>query len=143
MGDIPTGWATLIAAAITSAGAIAAMIMSARTRSDVRQMGSDVAQTKSDAREVKEQVKNSHDTNMREEGDERHEAVMSELRTIKSTQATHGRQIRQLDKVQRGMKRDIGRLADADQEQVREDNRLGARLAQLEHPKQPPPQGES
>lgn len=141
MSDIPMGWATLIAASLTSLGGIAAVVVSVifsiRTRRDVKQIGSD-------AREVKEQVKNSHDTNMREENDLRHAAVMKELRTIKSTQATHGRQITKLDRVQRGMQRDIGRLADADQEQVREDHRLGERITNLESPPKPhhPIQGE-
>jgi hypothetical protein len=125
MGDIPMGWATLIAAILTSCGGVVAIIMSVRTRSDVKQIGSD-------ARIVREQVKNSHPTNMRDENDERHVEVMNELRTIKSTQATHGRQIGDLQTTTRGMKRDIGRLADADQEQVREDHRLGERLSHLE-----------
>ncbi|WP_121866926.1 DUF2746 domain-containing protein [Glutamicibacter nicotianae] len=33
-----------------------------------------------DAQEAREQVKNSHDTNLREEGDERHEATMAAIR---------------------------------------------------------------
>ncbi|ODA89815.1 hypothetical protein ATY41_02670 [Leifsonia xyli subsp. xyli] len=57
MADIPIGWATLIAAAVTAAGGMAAIVISivlgARTRRDVRHIASD-------AREVKDQVTNSH-----------------------------------------------------------------------------------
>ncbi|MGP9727990.1 DUF2746 domain-containing protein [Glutamicibacter sp. AOP3-A1-12] len=35
-----------------------------------------------DAREAREQVKNCHDTNLREEGDVRHEATMSALKEL-------------------------------------------------------------
>ncbi|MCU1418724.1 MAG: hypothetical protein JWP32_2898 [Schumannella sp.] len=132
MYDIPVGWATLIAATITSIGGVVAFILSVRSRGDVKQIRADVTQTKTDAREVKEQVKNSHTTNMREEGDDRHQAVMRELGTIKNTQATHGRQIGDLQRTQRGMQKDIGRLADADQEQIRSDHRLGDRITDLE-----------
>lgn len=129
MADIPMGWATLIASTVTSMGGIAAIIisivLSRRTRRDVQQVASD-------AREVKEQVKNNHTTNFREESDEQHAEVVRELKAIRGTQASHTRQIGDLDRVQRGMKRDIGRLADADVEQVREDHRLGERIAELE-----------
>lgn len=129
MADIPMGWATLIASTVTSMGGIAAIIisivLSRRTRRDVQQVASD-------AREVKEQVKNSHTTNFREENDEQHAEVVRELKAIRGTQASHTRQISELDRVQRGMQRDIGRLADADVEQVREDHRLGERIAELE-----------
>jgi chromosome segregation ATPase len=129
MTDIPIGWATLIASTVTSLGGIAAIIvsivLSRRTRRDVKQVASDT-------REVKEQVKNSHTTNLREEGDERHAEVVGELKAIRRTQAKHSGQINELQSTQRGMKRDIGRLADADAEQVREDHRLGERITELE-----------
>jgi hypothetical protein len=129
MPDIPIGWATLIASSVTALAGLAAVIVTsilgARTRRDVKKVASDT-------REVKEQVTNSHTTNMREEGDERHAALMRELKTIRTTQSSHGRQIASLDRAQRGMRRDIGRLADADVEQVRADHRLGERLTDLE-----------
>ena len=141
MPDIPIGWATLIASTVTSLGGIAAIIvsivLSRRTRRDVKQVATD-------ARAVKEQVQNSHKTNLREEQDERHSALMGELRAVRSTQASHGRQIGDLQRTQRGMQRDIGRLADADQEQTRSDHRLGERLTELERTQPPhPTQGES
>jgi uncharacterized coiled-coil DUF342 family protein len=129
MPDIPIGWATLVASTITSLGGIAAIIvsivLSRRTRRDVQQVASD-------AREVKEQVKNSHTTNLREENDERHAEVVGELKAIRRTQTKHSNQIGELQSTQRGMKRDIGRLADSDAEQVREDHRLGERITELE-----------
>lgn len=136
MPDIPMGWATLIAASVTALGSVAAVvvtiILSARTRRDVKQVATD-------AREVKEQVKNSHTTNFREEADERHaenarklDTVLAQNTQIIATQEQHTRDIGFLQRSQRGMRKDISRLMDADQEQTRSDHRLGERITELE-----------
>lgn len=60
------------------------------------------------------QVENSHDTNMREEGDDRHAQNLAILKHL----------VDSVDGVMsdmRGMRRDIGRLADAD---VKHDTRI-------------------
>ena len=149
MPDIPMGWATLIAAAVTAAGGMAAIVISivlgARTRRAVKNIASDT-------REVKEQVTNSHTTNLRDESDHRHNeliseitAVISEITAVRATQDTHGERLDEVQRTQRGMQRDIGRLADADQEHTRTDHRLSERLTDIEknNPRPHLPEGES
>ena len=151
MSDIPIGWATLLAASVTAIASLAAVIvtiiLSARTRRDVKQVKADARSASRDASEVKEQVKNSHSTNLREEQDTRHTELVSELKAIRGTQSLHGRQIAEVQRKQRGMQRDIGRLADADQEQTRSDHRLGERITELERTQpghaHPPTQGDN
>lgn len=66
-----------------------------------------------DAREARVQVKNSHTTNLREEGDERHEEIMGKLDSLAETQTEHGRNIR-------GVRQEIGLLHEADRQVRRE-----------------------
>lgn len=56
-----------------------------------------------DAREAREQVKNSHDTNLREEGDERHGATMGALREV-------SRDVRGLRADHQATRKDLGLL---------------------------------
>lgn len=142
MPDIPMGWATLIAAAVTAAGGMAAIVISivlgARPRRAVKHIASDT-------RETREQVTNSHTTNLRDESDHRHNELISEITAVRATQDTHGERLDEVQRTQRGMQRDIGRLADADQEQTRTDHRLSERLTDIEknNPRPRPPEGES
>jgi hypothetical protein len=76
MGDIPSGWALLLSAILGSAGVITAAVMQVRTRSDVRKVGRDAAA-------VKEQVKNSHPNNFRDEQDYRHDEVLTEFSILR------------------------------------------------------------
>ncbi|MDN4598838.1 DUF2746 domain-containing protein [Leifsonia virtsii] len=50
-----------------------------------------------DARIIKEEVKNNHQTNLREEADERHEENKSLLNQIIETQADHGERLERLE----------------------------------------------
>ena len=50
-----------------------------KVNTDLAEVLSSVA---SDAREAREQVKNSHDTNLREEGDVRHEEILATLKNV-------------------------------------------------------------
>jgi hypothetical protein len=111
MGDIPSGWALLLSAILGSAGVITAAVMQVRTRSDVRKVGRDAAV-------VREQVQNSHDTNMREEGDSRHDEVLTEFSILREYIREELRDIR----------RNLTRLS-TDQSQDRAD------IRQLEKPR--------
>lgn len=77
-----------------------------------------------DAQEAREQVKNSHDTNLREEGDERHEATMSALREV-------ARDVRGLRDDHQATRKDIGFLRAEDRAGRRETQAL--RKDFLEH----------
>ncbi|POH63966.1 hypothetical protein C3B59_10505 [Cryobacterium zongtaii] len=65
---------------------------------------------------TKEQVQNSHTTNLREESDTRHDAVMTAFASLQGAQAELARAVDDVKASQRGMQRDIGRLGDADLE---------------------------
>jgi len=116
-----SGWAQIISALIMiifgGSSWVGAVIVQRRTRREVREVGRDAAL-------VREQVKNSHNTNLREEQDTRHEQVMRKLSTIESTQRIHGRSIERLTD-------DVSRLADADLEQSRQAARDRARVDRL------------
>lgn len=66
-----------------------------------------------DAREARVQVKNTHTTNLREEGDERHGEIMDKLEALAETQTEQGRNIR-------GVRKEIGLLHEADRQVRRE-----------------------
>lgn len=80
-----------------------------------------------DAKEAREQVKNSHDTNLREEGDERHEATMSALKEL-------GRDVRGLREDHYETRKDIGMLHAEDRAGRRETQALRKEFS--EHTKQ-------
>ncbi|POH63646.1 MULTISPECIES: hypothetical protein [Cryobacterium] len=79
---------------------------------------------------AKEQVQNSHKTNLREESDERHKALTDALDTILGKQAEQARSLDDVKASQRGLQRDIGRLADADLEHTKAAREDRARLSQ-------------
>lgn len=70
------GWAMVIAASIPSILGILSTVMSVRTRTAVRRVGDDAAV-------VREEVKNSHKTNLRKESDERHDEVLTEFSILR------------------------------------------------------------
>lgn len=82
---------------------------------------STLAEIGKDAREAREQVKNSHDTNLREEGDVRHEEILEAMREVKrdmqgvrdDNQATR-KDIGILHGAIRGVVRDITGLRETD-----------------------------
>lgn len=74
-----------------------------------------------DAKEARIQVKNSHDTNMREEGDERHEATMAALNEL-------GRDVRGLREDNYSTRKDIGMLHAEDRAGRRETQSLRTEL---------------
>jgi hypothetical protein len=82
-----------------------------------------------DSATVKEQVQNSHTTNLREESDVRHDAVILILEGIQGKQAEQARSLEDVKASQRGLKRDIGRLADADLEHAKDAREERARLS--------------
>lgn len=71
----------------------------------------------SDAKEARIQVKNSHTTNLREEGDERHEATMAALKEL-------GRDVRGLRESSYATRQDIGLLHAEDRVTRRETQEL-------------------
>lgn len=104
MGDIPGGWAVVIAGLFASLPGVVAAVMSVRTRTAVRRVGHDTAL-------VKEQVKNSHPKNLREEQDDRHDVLMTELGSIRSAQTAQGRDIGGIKADIRGLRTDQSELA--------------------------------
>lgn len=95
--DIPGGWVTVIVALLTFVlGPIVTIILSARMSHQVK--------------ETREQVTNSHSTNMRVELDERHAALMGELTGIQTTLKDHTRDIGGIREEQRLQRRDMGQL---------------------------------
>lgn len=59
-----------------------------------------------DAAETRYQVKNSHTTNLREEGDDRHEELTTLVRQVISTQATQGLDIGGIRSELRALRKD-------------------------------------
>ncbi|MCS3494051.1 hypothetical protein M2368_003079 [Arthrobacter sp. JUb119] len=108
------GWLTeaVIVQAITTLGIILAALIAAwfPLSSKLKVIGKD-------AKEAREQVKNSHDTNLREEGDERHEATMSALKEL-------GRDVRGLREDHYETRKDIGLLHAEDRAVRRETQAL-------------------
>ncbi|GAA1893709.1 hypothetical protein GCM10009715_43600 [Paeniglutamicibacter psychrophenolicus] len=74
-----------------------------------------------DAKEARIHVKNSHDTNMREVGDERHEATMAALTAL-------GRDVRGLREDHYATRKDIGTLHAEDRAGRRETQHLRQEL---------------
>lgn len=76
-----------------------------------------------DAKEARIQVKNSHTTNLREEGDERHEATMNALTEL-------GRDVRGLREDHYATRKDIGLLHSEDRATRRETQELRRELSE-------------
>ncbi len=53
-----------------------------RTKKDAKAAAADAKAAAADSKEARIQVKNSHDTNLREEGDERHAEIVETLKTV-------------------------------------------------------------
>lgn len=84
---------------------------------DAASAASDSKSAADDAREARVQVKNSHDTNLREEQDERHEATIALLREL-------GRDIRGLHSDQLEMRKSMSLLHAEDRSSRRENRSL-------------------
>lgn len=92
-------------------------------RSKLAEINTGTQSAAKDAKEARIQVKNSHDTNMREEGDERHEATMSALNEL-------GRDVRGLREDHYATRKDIGLLHAEDRVTRRETQALRAEFAE-------------
>jgi len=129
MPDIPPGWASLISAIIVAllggGGGVIATVVSLRTRRTVNTVAADT-------RDVKDQVKNSHKTNLRAEQDTRHDELVQKLDAITTTQSEHGRSIDRLSD-------DVSRLAAVDLEQARQAARERDRVDALFNTSRRPP----
>lgn len=99
------GWATVLAGFVASIPGVLAAVMSVRTRTAVRRVGDDAAI-------VREEVKNSHKTNLRQESDARHDEVLQEFSVLREY----------IREELRDMRKDITRLS-SDQSQDRADIR--------------------
>lgn len=99
------GWAMVIAGAVASIPGVISTVMSFRTRTAVRRVGDDAAV-------VREEVKNSHKTNLRQESDERHDEVLTEFSILREY----------IREELRDMRKNLTRLSD-DQSQDRADIR--------------------
>lgn len=66
------------------------------------------------AKAARDQVENHHNTNLREEGDERHAENKALLETVLTRVDDLGERVTGVKADVRGIRRDIGRLADAD-----------------------------
>lgn len=77
--------------------------------------GKKIDQVKSDSSASRAQVENSHTTNLRVEQDERHAEIMQRFDLQDARSESQERQIVGLQKDVRGMRSDIGRLAEKDE----------------------------
>lgn len=128
--DIPGGWATVLVALISFV--LGPYLLQARANRRIKKIDEKTDRTL-------DQVENNHrdpvtgePINMREENDDRHEAVMTAIENVKRTQVDHGSQLRDVQSTQRGMQRDIGRLADQDVDQQRRTDKLSDHVHELE-----------
>lgn len=125
----------VIVAIVTTTGVISTGLLSLvaimlnKTREHARSAAKTSASAATDSAITKEQVQNSHTTNLREESDTRHAALILALESIQGKQAEQARSIDDVKVSQRGLQRDIGRLADADLEISRAAREDRARLA--------------
>ncbi|MDH6181806.1 septal ring factor EnvC (AmiA/AmiB activator) [Microbacteriaceae bacterium SG_E_30_P1] len=95
-------WENIIVQAVASAGVISAALLPVLV--STRRKASSAAK---DASAARSQVQNSHTKNFRDDHDDKHTAVMSAIARVESDI--------------RGVRRDVGRLADAD---VRHEQRI-------------------
>lgn len=82
------------------------------------------------AKATREQVENHHDTNMRDEGDQRHNQNVKTLARLETV-------VDGLANDLRGLRRDVGRLATADQHLTERTTANAERIRELEQT-QPP-----
>lgn len=114
----------LAAAAVITALAtfIGAIVQSAKTREDIRRMH----------RQLDHEVKPNHGGSLRDSNDR----IEGKLAAIGSTLSSQESSLERLESSQRGMAKDIGRLADTDMDLRRDahdaHNRLDDRISRLE-----------
>lgn len=131
-------WVALLVQSIASAGLVLVavvtvglpLLLSIRKKAGAAATSAGAAAA--DAKAAREQVQNSHETNFRDDHDEKHTAVMSAIAGVESRMDAR---FTNLEGDIRGVRRDIGRLADAD---ARHENRIHE-LEQTQ-PRTSPPQ---
>lgn len=69
---------------------------------------------------VKNEVKNDHTTNLRDESDERHAEILAEIKSVREVQSNQGRQIAGLNKSVGGIRDELRGMRD-DNRQVRKE----------------------
>lgn len=85
--DIPGGWVTVIVALVSFVVSPAiSIVLTARMNGRVKSL-------KADSKATRHQVENNHDTNMREENDERHDETVTLLKNVIATQKLQGNDI--------------------------------------------------
>lgn len=122
--DIPNGWATVEAAAITVIGtALMAMIGWVLRR---------LHRVQQDGAIVRDHVANEHKDadgnpiNMRDDQDAKHAEIMDKLGQLQAVQVTQARDIG-------GIRQELRTLHENDTEHVRQANRTSERIDKLEH----------
>lgn len=94
-----------------------------RTKKDAKSAATDAKSAAADAKEARVQVKNNHDTNLREEGDERHDEQMTALKEL-------ARDVRGLREDHYETRKDIGMLHAEDRAGRRETQALRQEFAE-------------
>lgn len=81
---------------------------------------------------VKNEVKNDHTTNLRDESDERHAEILRELGRVIEIQKTHGRQIEGLNTSVGGIRDELRGMREDDRQQREELDEERGRIRALE-----------
>lgn len=81
---------------------------------------------------VKNEVKNDHTTNLRDESDERHSEIITTLRQVLETQKVHGREIGNLHKSVGGIRDELRGMREDDRQQREELDEERGRIRALE-----------
>lgn len=121
--DLWSNFGLAVAAVLTAlATLVGAIVQSMKTREDIRSMH----------RQLNHEVKPNHGGSLRDSNDR----IEEKLGTISTALDSQETSLHRLEEHQRGMARDIGRLADVDMDLRREGhdahNRLDDRLTRLE-----------
>lgn len=96
-------------AALSLIGAVLVAILN-RNRQHAKATRADVVQMRSDVAVVRNEVKNDHDTNLRDENDERHDVVIKQLDQILTVQRAQAQALHSMDRGLGGVRDDVRQL---------------------------------
>jgi len=94
-----------------------------QTRDNAESAATNAATAAINSEVIKAEVKNSHDTNLREESDERHKVLMSTLELVVRTQQLQGKSIHSVQRDVGGLRGDVRELRsnlEAERERIRD-----------------------
>lgn len=102
--DIPGGWVTIIVALITAVvGPAAIAILGAKLNRKVNHL-------RADAKATREQVENTHETNLRDDNDDKHAELVALVNAVIDTQKSQGVEIGGIRSELRAVRKDVSDL---------------------------------